>query len=30
MANISFSEDSFEEFLLWGVEDKKLKRKLKT
>lgn len=23
MANINFSEDSFEEFLLWGIEDKK-------
>ena len=29
MANISFSEDSFEEFLLWGIEDKKTQKKIK-
>ena len=29
MANISFSEDSFEEFLSWGNEDKKIQKKIK-
>ena len=29
MANISFSEDSFEEFLLWGIEDKNTQKKIK-
>ena len=29
MANISFSEDSFEEFLSWGNEDKKTQKKIK-
>lgn len=27
MANIRFSEDSFEEFLSWGIEDKKIQKK---
>lgn len=29
MASINFSEDSFEEFLLWGNEDKKIQKKIK-
>lgn len=28
MANIRFSEDSFEEFLSWGIEDKKIQKKV--